>query len=341
MNTGINQNSIKLLVLWLTSDCNLNCKYCYANAGEKREYMAFDTARRAIDMMGQDGFKLQLAGGEPLMNMQLVREIYDYIRKTGRQAGMQLQTNGTLITPEIAREIRAMKIAVGVSLDGGIEMNEALRGRSGEVAEGIRNLAEAGIIVNINCVLTKLNVESLPKLVDIAFYFGNVKGIGLDLLRRTGRAIYNEVAQAEPFQISEALREAYGRTQQLQRISGKSIIIREIEDARRRLNNGKECKGYCYAACGGSMVVLPDGTLYPCGSLAGRQEYLMGNINDSDIRAMALKVGKNPNCSKCKYEKFCPGGCPSRLLINCEDKLYSPQDCALRRTAFEIAEECN
>ncbi len=339
MKAGINQISPGLLVLWLTNDCNLNCKYCYANAGEKQEYMTFDTAKKAIDRMGQGGFKLQLAGGEPLMNMPLIREIYDYLRQTGINAGLQLQTNGTLITPELAKEIRAMKIAVGVSLDGGIEMNEALRGQSGKVVEGIRNLSEAGIFVNLNCVLTARNAESLPGLVDMAYYLGNVKGIGLDLLRSTGRAVRNKVKQAGPVQIREALRAAYDRTLQLKRASGRSIVIREIEDAKRRLDRGDECKGYCYAACGGSLVVLPDGSLYPCGSLAGRQEYLMGNVDDGDIRVMALRADKSPECSACRYERLCPGGCPSRLIINRPDSRYSPQDCALRRTAFEIAEE--
>lgn len=344
MKAGINQNSPGLLVLWLTNDCNLDCKYCYANAGEKQEYMTFDTAKKAIGRMRDRGtgslshFKLQMAGGEPLMNMPLIREIYGYLRQTGINADLQLQTNGTLITPELAKEIREMKIAVGVSLDGGVEMNEALRGRSGKVVEGIRNLAEAGVFVNLNCVLTARNAEGLPGLVNMAFYLGNVKGIGLDLLRSTGRAIHNNVEQADPLQIREALRAAYDRTMQLKRASGRSVVIREIEDAKRRLDMGGECKGYCYAACGGSLVVLPDGSLYPCGSLAGRREYFMGNVDDGAIRVMALKTEKSPECGACRYGKLCPGGCPSRLIINCRDGRYSPQDCALRRTAFEIAE---
>ncbi len=339
LNPEINQNnSGKLLVLWLTNDCNLNCKYCYAKAGEKKEYMVFDTARRAIDGMGGASFKLQLTGGEPLMNINLVRKIHDYITEKGIRADLQIQTNGTVITPEVAKEIRRMRIAVGVSLDGGIEVNEALRGQTGKVIEGIQNLAVEGIMINLNCVLTRYNVESLPKLIDLAFYLGNVRGVGLDLLRKTGRASSNEILLAEPNQIRSALWAAYERTIQLKRITGRSIIIREIEDAKKRLNRGGEYKNYCHAACGMSIVVLPDGNTYPCGSLTDRQEYWMGNMNDGGIRAIAIKAHKSYECNGCKYQKLCPGGCPSRLIVNYENKGYSPEDCILRKTAFEIAE---
>lgn len=330
--------NIRLLVLWLTNDCNLRCRYCYASAGEKKEYLSFETARKAIDRTKSVFFKVQLAGGEPLLNMELLRQIHNYIKAAGIPAALQMQTNGTLITQETAKELKKMNIALGVSMDGGVEMNEALRGKSGDVIEGIHHLAQAGIKVNLNCVLTSLNVKGLPKLIDMAFYFGNVGGIGIDLLRRTSRALYNKLAEAEPAEISGALWAAYERTQQLHGISGKRIMIREIEDARKRLIADAACKGYCYAACGSSMVVLPDGSLYPCGSLTGRHDYYMGNVNEADIKIIELKTSKSLKCNKCKYEKICSGGCPSRLIVNSGNTGYSPQDCALRRTAFEIAE---
>lgn len=331
-------DSIKLLVLWLTNDCNLRCRYCYANAGEKKEYMSFETAKMAIDRIKSGPFKVQLAGGEPLLNLELVRLIYKYIKEAGTPAVLQMQTNGTLIRKETASELKKMNISLGVSMDGGVEMNEALRGKSADIIQGIQHLAQAGIKVNLNCVVTSLNVKHLPQLVDMAFYFGNVGGIGLDLLRKSGRAIQKQIAEADPDEISAALRAAYEKTQFLYSITGKKIIIREIEDARKRLLADTKCKGYCHASCGGSMVVLPDGCLYPCGSLAGMSQYYMGNVNQENIKIIELKTNKDKNCTNCKYKKVCPGGCPSRLIMNYGNTYYSPQDCALRRTAFEIAE---
>ena len=220
-------------MLWVTNDCNLRCAYCYAGAGEKKEYMSFETARKAIGMVKSSFFKIQIAGGEPLLNLELVRRIHKYIKADGIPAILQMQTNGTLITGEAARELKEMDIALGVSMDGGVEINEALRGKTRDAFDGVLQLARAGIKVNLNCVLTDLNVKHLPELVDMAFYFGNVRGIGVDLLRRAGRAMRGQVGEAGPAGICAALRAAHERTQYLYGVSGKRIIIREIEDAKK------------------------------------------------------------------------------------------------------------
>lgn len=48
---------------------------------------------------------------------------------------------------------------------------------------GIRTLGEAGVYVNLNAVVTSVNVQKLPQLVDFAWYLESEAGIGLDLLR--------------------------------------------------------------------------------------------------------------------------------------------------------------
>ncbi|UNC93056.1 radical SAM protein [Candidatus Contubernalis alkalaceticus] len=70
-------NNLSYVVLWLTSDCNLRCKYCYARAGEKQTYMSFDTAKKVLGSI-PNPFKVQLSGGEPLLNFELVRQISSY-----------------------------------------------------------------------------------------------------------------------------------------------------------------------------------------------------------------------------------------------------------------------
>ena len=43
---------LRMLVLSLTGDCNLACRYCYAS-GQDRRTMTWETARRAIDLAGR------------------------------------------------------------------------------------------------------------------------------------------------------------------------------------------------------------------------------------------------------------------------------------------------
>lgn len=329
---------VKFLVLWLTNDCNLRCKYCYANGGEKKEYMTFETAKKALNIP-KSKFKLQLAGGEPLLNFDLIKEIYKYLKTYYPDIKIQMQTNGALITREVAKEIKKMDISLGVSLDGPIDINEKYRGKTVEVIQGIKNLASEGVKVNLNSVITSESIEHLDKLIDLAFYLGNVGGIGLDLLRETGRACSNDLKIASPKQIKACVKKAYDRSLELSKITGRRVIIREIEDARRRINKNIPCTSYCHAVYGGSMVVLPDGEIYPCGSLTYNEKYYMGNINNVDsFKEVRLESKRPEQCLVCKYSNNCVGACPARSIINGENNRITLEECTLRKTAFEIVE---
>ncbi len=336
------EENIKSIVLWVTDDCNLRCKYCYARAGDNKNYMDIDTFIKVLDLVGENSFKLQIAGGEPLMNFILVEQIYDYIKENNLKTRIKMQTNGTLITNKIAEKIKKMNIAVGISLDGPPEVNDRLRGKTLQTLNGIKELGSQGVIVNINSVVTDESIKYLDKLVDIAFYCGNVYGIGLDILRKTGRYMDNsdEVKEATVQDIKKYLMKAYNRTKYLYELSGRKIVLRDIEEARIRLSMKNPCKEYCYAALGNSMVILPNGDIYPCASLVNKKEYFMGNVHDKEsFKIKKLVVKTNEFCKGCEYEEFCPKGCPARLLINNGNNGFFPLDCALKKAAFDIVSE--
>jgi len=332
-------DNVKFVVLWLTNDCNLRCVYCYANAGEKKEYMTLETAKKALEIP-KSKFKLQLAGGEPLLNFNLIKDIHEYLKINNSEIKMQMQTNGTLINSKIAKEIKRMNISLGVSLDGPIDINEKLRGNTKAVINGIKTLGQEGMMVNLNCVVTKENIEYLYKLVDLALYLGNVGGIGLDLLRDTGRACSNNIKRATPSQIKKSLKKAYDRTIELWKLTGRKIVIREIEDARKRIAENKVCTDYCHAVYGGSMAVHPNGDMYPCGSLSGIPKYYMGNVYDLSFqKEIRIDNNKSEGCKGCKYEKICVGACPARNIINGKGDKVTIEDCTLRKASFEIVEK--
>lgn len=76
----------------------------------------------------------------------------------------------------------------------------------------------------------------------------------------------------------------------------KKDYYKGIEDARKRIIEGKGCITYCHAVYGGSMVVHPDGNVYPCGSLSGSEKYYMGNIYDlsSKEKLELITIKLNP-----------------------------------------------
>lgn len=330
-----------LIVLWTTSRCNLKCKYCYASEVKEKSDMDFKTAVNALDYFSSYSMKIQFAGGEPLINYNLICKIYEYVKQRGYDASFQMQTNGTLIDEEKAEGIKKMKIALGVSLDGPPDINEWLRGETKRAVYGIQCMAHAGVWININSVVTAQNANRFPELADFALYLGNVAGIGLDLVRDAGRAKESTCLIKKPSaeQLKSSLNLLFQRCEFLYEHSGRRIVVREIEEAKRRLDCQACSKEYCYASSGRSFVILPDGDAYPCGSLIGNPKYYMGNINNTSLKSIALTKQNAGKCNECKYFSVCPGGCPSRMIINAASPQEETLDCVLKKSAFVIADK--
>lgn len=328
-----------LLVLWVTGRCNLKCKYCYAKADGEKEDMPYETAVAAIEQWSEYPLKIQFSGGEPLLNFDLICRIVNYVKEKQYPAVFQLQTNATVINDDIAQELKRQNIALGVSLDGPPKINEWLRGGTNQAVRGIQCLAKHNIIINLNSVVTSYNVNELSQLPDVAAYLGNVHGIGFDLLRISGRASENRglIGLPDAIQLKRAICETHRRCMEIKRLTGLSVSLREVNEARSRMKNQIYAKDYCYASCGQSFVVLPNGDTYPCGSLVGEHEYYAGNVRRDQTKQIALNHLNRLNCRSCEFVNYCPGSCPSRAITNQAEDTAASLDCVMRKAAFEIA----
>ena len=154
------------VVVWnVTRRCNLHCVHCYASAADKAYEGELTTAEAlgVIDDLGEFGAPVVLfSGGEPLTRPDLFQ-----LSRRARDRGMRavLSTNGTLITPEIAREVGEQGFSyVGVSLDGLEDIHDKFRGKKGAFQEslrGIRACREAGVRVGVRFTITKRNQHHL------------------------------------------------------------------------------------------------------------------------------------------------------------------------------------
>ena len=137
------------VVVWnITKACNLKCVHCYARAVEQKSKgeLTHEQGLRLIDDLAEFGSPVILfSGGEPLMRPDLV-DLAHYAVSKGMRA--VISTNGTLITPQKAAELKKVGLSyVGVSLDGMEEVNDRFRGKKGafkEAMAGIRNCQAVG-----------------------------------------------------------------------------------------------------------------------------------------------------------------------------------------------------
>ncbi|MDL2272571.1 12,18-didecarboxysiroheme deacetylase [Desulfovibrio sp. OttesenSCG-928-I05] len=162
----------KPVVVWnMTRRCNLRCVHCYAQAeGEKgKDPINTVQGKALIDDLAAFGSPVMLfSGGEPLVREDL-SELASYATSKGMRA--VISTNGTLISKEKARELKAVGLSyVGISLDGGEDVHDKFRGVPGsfkKAMQGLENCQAEGLKVGLRFTINRRNVDQVPLLFDI------------------------------------------------------------------------------------------------------------------------------------------------------------------------------
>jgi len=162
----------KPVVVWnLTRACNLKCVHCYAKAtfGPAPDELTHDEGLALLQDLKNFGVPVVLfSGGEPLMRADLF-ELVAFTVAHGMRA--VISTNGTLITPGVARRLKDLGLSyVGISLDGVEKTHDKFRGEAGSFAKamaGVRNCQEAGLKVGLRFTISRLNYREAPAIFDL------------------------------------------------------------------------------------------------------------------------------------------------------------------------------
>ncbi|MDR2893439.1 MAG: 12,18-didecarboxysiroheme deacetylase [Deltaproteobacteria bacterium] len=188
----------KPVVVWnMTRRCNLKCVHCYAQALDEQagqDDISTAKAKEMIDDLAAFGAPVMLfSGGEPLVRKDLT-ELAAYATQKGMRA--VISTNGTLITKEKARELKAVNLSyVGISLDGGEEVHDKFRAVPGsfkKALQGIENCQAEGLKVGLRFTINRRNASEVPKLFQlvedleiprICFYHLVYSGRGSELIK--------------------------------------------------------------------------------------------------------------------------------------------------------------
>lgn len=179
------------ITISVTNTCNLECKHCYggctgrpsANEFSTHEWIAF------FDYLYDNDFiQVYFEGGEPFHRV----DFKELLQSCSRRFMTWVRTNGTLITPETARELRQMGVGrVLVDIMGAErrthEWFTGQRGSFEKSCAAVRYLVEAGITTYLLIILTRKNVAELQSYLDMAHSLGATK-VGILRLYPLGRA---------------------------------------------------------------------------------------------------------------------------------------------------------
>ncbi len=168
-----------LVVISPTKKCNLKCIGCYASSSgdhvETIEWSLLDKMMTELhDDMGIRFFVI--SGGEPLMYASEGKTILDLPRKWP-DSFFLMYTNGTLITPDIAKQMAELgNLTPAVSTEGYKEETDQRRGSGiyDRSMEAIKNLKAVKVPFGISVTATKKNAELLTDSKFYNYYFGEL-----------------------------------------------------------------------------------------------------------------------------------------------------------------------
>ena len=350
---------VKALCLHIAHDCNLACKYCFAEEGEyhgRRALMSYEVGKKALDFLiassgNRRNLEVDFFGGEPLMNWQVVKDLVAYGRQQeklhDKHFRFTVTTNGVLLNDEIQEFINQEMDNVVLSLDGRREVNDAMRPfRNGKgsydlIVPKFQKLADSRNQERyyVRGTFTRNNLDfsnDVLHFADLGFKQMSIEPVVGD--------------ESDPYAIREEdipkICEEYDRL-------AKLMIERERE--RKGFNffhfmidlEGGPCVSKRLSGCGSGteyLAVTPWGDLYPCHQFVGREEFLMGNVDEGITHPeiadefRGCSVYSKEKCRSCFAKFYCSGGCMANAY-NFHGTIHEAYDigCEMQRKRVECA----
>ena len=350
---------VKALCLHIAHDCNLACKYCFAEEGEyhgRRALMSYEVGKKALDFLiansgNRHNLEVDFFGGEPLMNWQVVKDLVAYGREQekihDKHFRFTVTTNGVLLNDEIQEFVNKEMDNVVISLDGRKEINDQMRPfRNGKgsydlIVPKFQKLAESRNQERyyIRGTFTRNNLDfsnDILHFADLGFKQMSIEPVVGD--------------ETDPYAIREEdlpqIMEEYDRLAQI-------MIQREKEGNGFNFFHfmidldGGPCVYKRMSGCGSGteyLAVTPWGDLYPCHQFVGQEDFLMGNVEEGILKPEIAEDFRDCNvyskekCRDCFAKFYCSGGCMANSY-NFHGTIHDTYDigCQMQRKRVECA----
>ena len=354
------ESFIKALCLNIAHDCNLRCKYCFADEGEykgARKIMTAEVGKKALDFVLKNSgprknIEVDLFGGEPLMAFDVVKQIVEYGKIIGKEQNKNIRftmtTNATLLNDEIMEYIDNNMGNIVLSIDGRKEVNDNVRVR----------------VDGSGCYDT-----ILPKIKKMAGMRGkNKQYYARGTFTRANTDFFEDVVHMVNLGFKEISIEPVVlpaehplslRKEDLPKIFDQYDKL--YEEMIKKHEENKDFKFYHFnidlqggpcvykriAGCGAGheyIAITPEGDIYPCHQFVGNKDFIMGNIFEGKLdKEIALTFKKahiynKPKCISCWARFYCSGGCQANNF-NFNGDLNIPYEigCEMQKKRIECA----
>ena len=322
-------NEVKALCLHVCHDCNFRCRYCFADEGayhSVRESMSLETAKKAIDFLIENSGKRKVLeadffGGEPLMNLDVVKETVAYARKRGEETGKKFlfttTTNALLLNDDVIDFFNREMENVVLSLDGRKEVHDAIRksvngkGTFDAVMPKIEKFVQmrGDKSYYVRGTFTAKNLdfaEDVLFIADKGIDSISMEPVVTDLPDLQIREEHLNAVKAEYERLTDEYLKRYAEGK------GFNFFHFNID------LEGGPCLAKRVSACGAGneyFSVTPNGDLYPCHQFASDKNFRLGSVYEGITKPEIREKFKNSclftrkKCQDCFAKFICSGGC--------------------------------
>ncbi len=325
----LKSNEVKALCIHICHDCNLRCRYCFADEGayhSERELMSEQTAKKAVDFLLKNSgnrkvLEVDFFGGEPLMCLQIIKNVVAYAREEGAKLGKKFlfttTTNALLLDDDAIDFFNREMENVVLSLDGRKEVHDAIRktkngkGSFDLVIENVKKFVRSrgDKSYYVRGTFTAKNLDFSKDVIFLAengFDSISMEPVVTDIDDLAIRDEHIPAVLDEYENLCEKYLDKYKNGE------GFNFFHFNVD------LEGGVCLQKKVSACGAGneyFSVVPNGDIYPCHQFAGDKDFLMGNVYDGVLdgkireKFAASCLFTREECGDCFAKFICSGGC--------------------------------
>ncbi len=342
------------LIVWnFTNMCNLRCKHCYQRADRPLpDELSLKEKLMLVDQLDKAGVAaIALSGGEPAIHPDFYR-IVSEISSRGIYAAVA--TNGWVFA-DIENLIKAKKAGlryIEVSIDSADpKKHDWFRGVPGSwerAVKALKNAVKLGISSTLAVTLTKINIDEVDDLIDLAEEIGVQRIVFFNFVP-VGRGKDNIWLDLDPFEREKVLRKLFSEMKhrkglqiistapQYGRVSMQMSSGREVAPTHFYVGDDPIVKAVAefVGGCGAGRIyaaIQPNGDVTPCVFMP----ITVGNIREKPfwniwLNAPLFNLLRDRNklkgfCRKCPYRNVC-GGCRARAYGYYNDPVAPDPGC--------------
>jgi uncharacterized protein len=350
LNNSLEKRIIERLVIHVSNDCNLRCKYCYAddgNYGLKVEMLTKNNATAIVNyfLTKYEVRSIQFFGGEPLMNYDVIKHICDYIKENYAQDNNNnplkfgIITNGTIINDYILKLFSVYDFQVTVSVDGTRESHDSNRvdvkgkGSYDRVKQNIERLQRAGINPNVESTYSMTHInhqESVFNSCKNMYEKLGVKSVHMVPVATSDGNVIKRISPEFILSVDEIM-------------SKGKYYYNSLGSIIERISTKERSNNIC-SALSGTLAVNVKGDIYPCFMMNGSEEFLVGNVISNPqldiIKTDIFQYFKEQNtynnkCESCFLRNICFGCLGENVITAGNPFVFNEDKCNMLREMYK------